>query len=547
MGKTSTSLLFSASLVILILLAPVGISAPHLPAKKLGYLNASVENNIQDECKKIARTNNRKFKRNIGNLSIAKEIVSSGMASGCMEYEAFFQAAELVHAHDPDFKIAYTLGQLYLNMEDEVHAIEFLEDAMELATDENQKNEIRNTLNKLYRSQVNYDEYKVPSYTLPELLKFGDGSVVNDASTWMLNRRPEILGLFSTHMYGKVPEFNTELIFKTTDIDTTALNGKATRKQVSIMFKGDDTGLSIDVLMYIPNNTQGAVPAFVGLNFYGNHTVHSDNEIAIHKNYVLNNAQFGIANNRVDESTRAVRSERWQVEKIIDRGYALVTAYYGDIDPDFHDNFQNGVHALAYKDGKTQTKADEWGSIAAWAWGLSRIMDYLELDRAIDNDKVAVMGHSRLGKAAVWAGANDDRFSMVISNNSGCGGAALSRRKYGETIGVITTSFPHWFCHNLKTFKGNEKKLPVDQHMLLALVAPRPLYVASAEDDRWSDPKGEFLSAAHATEVYALLGYEGLPTESMPAINQSVMGTIGYHIREGKHDVNAFDWEQFLD
>jgi hypothetical protein len=296
-------------------------------------------------------------------------------------------------------------------------------------------------------------------------------------------------------------------------------------------------------LIYAPQVSKLTVPAFLTINFQGNHTVNNDRAIRIPSTWVRNGN--GIKNNKARPVDRGSRSSRWAIDSIIERGYAFATVYYGDIDPDFHDGFKNGPHALFPPQNPSERKPSDWASIAGWAWGLSRCMDYLEKDSLIDAKQVAVMGHSRLGKTSLWAGATDERFAMVISNNSGCGGAAISRRRFGETIERINTSFPHWFCENYKKYNDKEENCPVDQHMLIALSAPRPVYIASAEEDRWADPKGEFVAALNAESVYQLFGY-GFGAKNQPEANQAVHGRIGYHIRKGKHDVTAYDWEQYL-
>ena len=388
-----------------------------------------------------------------------------------------------------------------------------------------------------------YDESKVRNYTLPDPLICNDGSIVEDKRVWLDKRRPEILRLFQDEVYGHAPGKPKYIEFKEIEKSGEALKGKANRKQTIIQLGAGDKTLLVHLLIYFPKGSKEPIPGFLTLNFHGNHTVYNDPAVKITSSWVRN--RNGIKDNQARKEDRGSSSSRWAIERIIERGYAFATAYYGEIDPDFDDGYKNGAHALFGFENPTKRRPNEWGSISSWAWGLSRCMDYLESEPIIDSNRIAVMGHSRLGKTALWAGAVDQRFAMIISNNSGCGGAALSRRKFGETIKRINTSFPHWFCENFKKYNDNEDESPVDQHMLLALSAPRPVYIASAQGDLWADPKGEFLSALAAEPVYKLFGFDFGAIEQ-PEENQPVYGRIGYHLRSGKHDVTLYDWEQYL-
>jgi hypothetical protein len=392
-----------------------------------------------------------------------------------------------------------------------------------------------------------YDETKVAEYTLPDPLFALDGSSIQTSDEWSTVRRHEIMDLFQRHMYGKRPALPGKVSYKVESEERSSFGGKAIRKQVSILLENVGPGFTLNVLMYLPADARKPVPAFLGYNFGGNQSVQKDSEIIMPTTWMRDGKGEGYEKNRANETSRGLSSKRWPIEMIVERGYGVVTLYYGDIEPDHEDGWVNGVRAHIRKDdgGKT-LETEEWSAISAWAWGLSRVLDYLETDADIDATKVAVMGHSRLGKTSLWAGASDERFALTISNDSGCGGAALSRRAFGETVERINTNYPHWFNARFKTYNSNESALPFDQHMLVALMAPRPVYIASAQEDLWADPNGEFLSAKHAGPVYHLFGLEGIEEEKQPGIHHPVGSSVGYHIRAGGHDVTDYDWTSYM-
>jgi hypothetical protein len=384
------------------------------------------------------------------------------------------------------------------------------------------------------------------SAELPDPLVALDGTRITTAAQWREKRRPELVEFFTREMYGRHPGRPEALAAEVFDRDPAALGGKATRLQIAIHPAGKP-GPRIDLLVYLPNDAKGPAPAILGLNFWGNHAIHPDPGIRLTESWIEDRTSYvdlsGVKDHRATEATRGVNANHWPVEEILSRGYALATMYREDVAADHEPHFASGVHPLF---PALQQGDDNFGTIAAWAWSLSRALDALESEPLIDAKRVAVFGFSRLGKAAVWAGATDERFAMVLSNESGAGGAKLFRRGVGEDIARLTTVFPHWYARGFKKYAGKDKDLPFDQHLVLSLIAPRPLYVASAIEDAHADPAGEFAAAKAAEPVFHLLGAEGLPAESWPPPGTSVQGGIGYHVRPGKHDVLPVDWQHYL-
>lgn len=387
---------------------------------------------------------------------------------------------------------------------------------------------------------VNYDESRVGTYILPDPLKLADGKSVRDAKTWFQKRRPEIVRLFEQNQFGRSPGRPSGMNFDVFDKGTPALDGKALRRQVTVYFSRDKNGPKMDLLIYLPADARKPVPLLLNLSFSANSSVVDDPSI-----------KPGEVWNRDKKRVPAPKGTNFgklNVASFLTQGIGVATVYYGDIDPDFQGGIPHGVRALYLKSGQAEPGPDEWGAIAAWAWGLSRAMDYLETDKSVDAKRVAILGVSRLGKTVLWAGAHDPRFAMVIASCSGEGGAALSRRNYGETIKHLTapSRYPYQFCANYQKYGDRVDQFPVDAHMLLALIAPRPVLLQTGDQDTWSDPKGEFLAAVAAGPVYRLLGKQELETDQMLPAGQAILHTLGFSIHAGGHGTIPSDWDQFL-
>ena len=357
---------------------------------------------------------------------------------------------------------------------------------------------------------------------------------VSDPQTvWETHRRSEIVSLFENHIYGKAPDDGFQLAFERLE-EKVLEHLHARWLRLATHVKTRLGQLTIKTTLFLPIEKGKPSPVFLGMHLFD-----SSREIpVIGQPWIGPQGQFPELAKKEPEAL---------LKMILDRGYGLATIDANEVDPDEHDGFKNGLHALFHSEKETPHEKGDWGTLGAWAWGLSRSLDALKTLEVVDAKRVIVIGHSRMGKAALWAGAKDERFAMVISNNSGCGGAAISRRMKGETVAHINRVFPHWFCRSFHAYGDRENQLPVDQHMLVALSAPRPVYIASAEKDTWADPFGEFLSAYYASEVYRYYEIEGLNKDVRPVLNQSVGDHVGYHLRTGRHDITAFDWLKYLE
>ncbi len=383
----------------------------------------------------------------------------------------------------------------------------------------------------------------------PDPLVMLDGRKVSSAEMWTRERRPELKALFQHYMYGyfSPPPKNVKGVVAR--IDRAFFGGKATKKEVTITF-GPPGCPPIELLLVVPNRRTGPAPAFLGLNFTGNHSLVADPTVALPRPWMRDGA--GVVNNRATEAGRGRNIDTWAIEESINRGFAVATFYYGDVFPDKPD-FTEGVVPFLLEPGRTAPGPNDWGAIACWAWGLHRAMDYLVTDADIDPKRVAVTGHSRNGKAALLAAAFDERFALAIPHQAGCGGTGPSRTKNpkSETVKAINDRFPHWFNDVFPQFNDAEDRLPFDQHCLVALVAPRPVLFTNGIEDQWADPSGQLDVLRGADPVYRLLGTgsetAGLGAKEMPPLGQLSRGTLGYFIRSGGHVSDPDYWRVFLD
>jgi hypothetical protein len=409
-------------------------------------------------------------------------------------------------------------------------------------------------------------QYKFPNATqlpaqsaLPDPLVTLNGTKVANVQQWHAVRRPELKALFAHYMYGEIPPKPSGLDFKSDVVDKKFLGGQATLKLVTISIRGSEVP-TIDLLVVTPNAATRPAPAFLAMNFCGNHAIHPDPRIPLAKSF-LGNGCKGCVNNHATDAARGAQAADWPLEEIIRRGYAFVSFANADVDSD-RGGTSDGVYAWLAKErtgSATNSATANRGCIAGWAWGFQRCVDYLVTDGAIDATRIAAVGHSRNGKTALLAAAYDERIALAIPHQAGCGGTAPSRvspalaapqangRPIAETIAVINKNFPHWFNAEFKTFNDTPEKLPIDQHELVALMAPRPVLLSNAAGDRWANPTQQFEVLKAAEPVYKLLNAGGCDASEMPPEGKLVDSKLGYYIRAGAHSMTSGDWKVFLD
>jgi hypothetical protein len=395
---------------------------------------------------------------------------------------------------------------------------------------------------------VNYTESRVGTYALPDPLKPDNGQAVKDAKTWTQQRRPQLLKYYESQIYGRVPATAPKVTWQVVRNDASALGGVAILKELAGHMGGPD-GPPIAVSLYTPAKAAKPVPTLISIsfNFPAGGRGRGRGVATTSTNVPTREGAPAPSTNTSGAGGGAAL--RGTPAELISHGFGYARIIYNSIETDIEGQTNvNLARKVALAPGQTAPAPDEWGAIAAWAWGISRVVDYLETDSAVDSKRIAITGVSRLGKTVLWAGANDTRIALVIASCSGEGGAALARRNYGETIAhlVAPARYPYQFAGNYATYAKDPGELAVDTHCLIALVAPRPLLLQTGDTDRWSDPKGEFLAAAAARPVYELLGKHGPKDDKMPLAGRLAGDTLAYYMHAGGHGTVPSDWDIYL-
>ncbi len=366
----------------------------------------------------------------------------------------------------------------------------------------------------------NYSEEKIPPYTLPDPLVLADGRPVTSAAMWFQQRRPEILKFYQNEIYGRIPANAPRVSWEVVETDTNAREGTAIRRHVVGKMGDRPDGPRLNLIVWTLAKASRPVPLLLNISFFG----------AGGKGPGSRPGAFDV------------------LGEVLNRGWGYATLGYGDIQPDRANRWTEGVIGLTLPQGQMQPPPEEWGTISAWAWGISRCIDFFQTDKSVNARQIAITGASRLGKTVLWATAQDKRVAAVFSVVSGEMGAALIRRDWGETLDDMAQNFPWQFAGNLQKWVGRWNELPVDQHLLIALCAPRPVYVNGGLKDQWSDPRGEFLSLVAAGPVYRLLGARDLGVTELPALDKPVSsGSLAFHYHSSGHTAVPADWKTFLD
>lgn len=393
---------------------------------------------------------------------------------------------------------------------------------------------------------VNYDESKAGDWKsmLPDLLTLDNGRKVTTSRQWYNQRRPEVLKAVEENQFGKWPARRPGVRYEISE--DSGLDGAAVRRQLTMYFSKDADSPRAEVLIYLPKDAEAPVPLLLNLSFTPNNLTVADPGIKPGRRWDAAGRRYVEAETPADGPKHGLDST---IRKFLDAGYGFATVCYTDFEPDAPGAAVYGVRGLFIKEGQDGPADDEWGAVSAWAWGVSNIIDYFEKDEDIDASRIALTGCSRLGKTTLWAGARDSRIAVVIPSCSGEGGAALSRRNFGETVAHLTeaTRYPYQFAGNYAGWAADVDGMPMDAHFLIALIAPRPLLLSTGSTDNWSDPRGEFLAAVEAGPVYELLGRDDLGTNVMPAAETPIFNTLGYVMHEGGHGVLPQDWDYYLE